>query len=257
MTYPEVPEELPPDEGLSAYEVAFAALVLAALNRWLAKVKTAVLGGFERFRTAPSPGSIGATVPFWTSEVSAFMPYLESIAKLGWKQGGSDLHSTLPWTRTNQFVNERLNVSRNLLVRISDEVYRDILTALNGAVAAGGGVQEQETAVRKVLDGTGSENWPARARTVAVTEVNRAYGYGVVAHGLTVQQVDQTPILKVWDAKDDSRTRRAHEDADGQIRPVSQPFIVDFEPLMAPGDPSGRASNVINCRCKPRLRRIA
>jgi hypothetical protein len=31
--------------------------------------------------------------------------------------------------------------------------------------------------------------------------------------------------------------------------PIDEPFIVSGEELMYPGDPSGSAGNVINCRC--------
>lgn len=58
-------------------------------------------------------------------------------------------------------------------------------------------------------------------------------------------------MLKEWRATDDSRTRDAHLEADGQRVPVDEPFIVDGEELMFPGDYSLGASpgNTINCRC--------
>jgi hypothetical protein len=255
VTYPQVSEEPPAEPSLTAYEVAFAAAVLAALTAWLASVVTAVLAGFVRFGIAPNLAALWSTVPSWTRAVDALMPDLAAIARLGWNQANGDLGTSDPFSPGNTFVQEQLAKTRNLLVRIADEVYRDIGNALNKAVAEGKDVAGQAAAVRSVLDGTGSENWPARARTIAVTEVNRAWGYGVIAHGLTVQQRLQIPILKVWDSRDDTRVRLAHEAADGQVRPVSQPFIVGGEALMSPGDPTGSPSNVINCRCKPRLRR--
>lgn len=255
MTYPDVQEEPAAQPSLSPYEVAFAAAVLAALTAWLASVVTAVLAGFVRFGIAPNIEALWSTIPQWTRSVDALMPDLAEIARLGWNQANRDLGTSDPFSPGNAFVQEQLAKTRNLLVRIGDEVYRDIGNALNKAVAEGKDVAGQAAAVRAVLDGTGSENWPARARTVAVTEVNRAFNFGVVAHGLSVTQRLQVPIFKRWDSKDDSRVRLAHEDADGQVRPVSQPFIVGGEALMAPGDPSGSPSNVINCRCRARLRR--
>ena len=58
-------------------------------------------------------------------------------------------------------------------------------------------------------------------------------------------------MLKEWVATSDDRTRPAHADADGQQVPIDEPFIVDGEKLMYPGDISMGASpsNVINCRC--------
>jgi hypothetical protein len=255
MTYPQVQEEPPAQPSLAAVEAAFAAAVLAALTAWLASVIAAVLAGFVRFGIAPNIEALWSTIPSWTDAVDNLMPDLADIARLGWEQGNRDLGTSDPFSPGNAFVQERLAKTRNMLVRIGDEVYRDIGNALNKVVAEGKDVAGQAAAVRSVLDGTGSENWPARARTIAVTEVNRAFNFGVIAHGLSVQQQLRIPVLKVWDSKDDSRVRVAHDRADGQVRPVSQPFIVGGFPLMTPGDPSAPASLVVNCRCKMRLRR--
>jgi hypothetical protein len=255
VTYPDVQEEPPAGPSLTAVEAAFAATVLAALTAWLASVAAAVLAGFVRFGIAPNIEALWSVLPSWTEVVDNLMPDLAEIARLGWDQGNRDLGTSNPFSPGNPFVQEQLARTRNMLVRIGDEVYRDIGNALNKAVAEGKDVAGQAEAVRSVLDGTGSENWPARARTIAVTEVNRAYNFGIIAHGLSVQQQLRIPILKAWDSRDDSRVRLAHEDADGQVRPVSQPFIVGGEALMAPGDPSGSPSNVIACRCRARLRR--
>ena len=59
-------------------------------------------------------------------------------------------------------------------------------------------------------------------------------------------------MVKEWVSVDDNRTREAHHHADGQVVPLDEPFIVDGEELMYPGDINGSASNVINCRCTMR-----
>lgn len=53
-------------------------------------------------------------------------------------------------------------------------------------------------------------------------------------------------IVKQWDAALDSRTRESHAIVDGEIRELDKPFS---NGLMFPGDPSGGAAEVINCRC--------
>jgi hypothetical protein len=57
--------------------------------------------------------------------------------------------------------------------------------------------------------------------------------------------------VKVWGTMGDDKVRPAHEDADGQEQPLDQPFIVDGEMLMYPGDTDlgASAGNVCNCRC--------
>lgn len=53
-------------------------------------------------------------------------------------------------------------------------------------------------------------------------------------------------VLKQWDATLDGRTRESHQAVDGQIREMKEPF---GNGLMYPGDPSGGAAEVVNCRC--------
>jgi len=54
-------------------------------------------------------------------------------------------------------------------------------------------------------------------------------------------------IVKVWSAALDSRTRDTHREVDGEIREVEEVFS---NGLLYPGDPSGRAEEVVNCRCR-------
>lgn len=53
-------------------------------------------------------------------------------------------------------------------------------------------------------------------------------------------------ILKQWDATLDGMTRESHRHVDGEIRELDEKFS---NGLMYPGDSSGGAAEVINCRC--------
>lgn len=53
-------------------------------------------------------------------------------------------------------------------------------------------------------------------------------------------------VLKQWDATLDGRTRESHAMVDGEIREMKESFS---NGLMYPGDPSGGAAEVVNCRC--------
>lgn len=254
---PQIPEEpAPPGAGLGAFEAAIAALVLSMYTVWLPAVAAAVLAAFDRFGAEPDPNAIWSTVPQWEEQVDRLMSALEQIARAGWMDANRQLGVDIPFDVNDSLLQDQLARTRNLMVRTPDEVYRRIIRELGDAVAAGEGVDQQAARVRHVLDITGTENWPARARTVAVTEVHRAYNMGGTAAALRVQQRESGPrLLKRWDSKDDSAVRPAHRLADGQVQFVSQPFVVAGEALMAPGDPSGSPWNVINCRCKQRFSR--
>lgn len=53
-------------------------------------------------------------------------------------------------------------------------------------------------------------------------------------------------IVRMWDAALDGRTRDSHRMVDGEIRELDEKFS---NGLMFPGDPSGGAAEVVNCRC--------
>ncbi len=83
------------------------------------------------------------------------------------------------------------------------------------------------------------------ARTETVSAANAGGHRGAIDSGLDMR--------KFWIASFDGRVREAHDTSQHPELldpiPMSQPFIVAGEALMFPGDPSGSAANVINCRC--------
>ena len=53
-------------------------------------------------------------------------------------------------------------------------------------------------------------------------------------------------VVKQWDSTLDDATRESHVAVDGEIRELDEKFS---NGLMFPGDPSGGAAEVVNCRC--------
>ena len=53
-------------------------------------------------------------------------------------------------------------------------------------------------------------------------------------------------VVKQWDSTLDGKTRPSHQQVDGEIRELDEKFS---NGLMFPGDPSGGAAEVVNCRC--------
>lgn len=155
---------------LTAAEAAVAAYVLAAYTRWLAEVVAKVLAGFLRFGVGPDPGAIWSTTPVWDRLIDGLIDRLMPIARAGWMQASRQLGLDLPFDPDDPILIDQLQRTRNLMVRTPDEVYRLVVRALGDSIAMGGTVADQAQAVRHVLDVTGTENWPSRARTVAVTE---------------------------------------------------------------------------------------
>jgi len=104
-------------------------------------------------------------------------------------------------------------------------------------------IQRARTDAQLRLDRDRSQ-WEVRARRIARTETTAAFNAGAesayVEVGLTA---------KIWVATPDDATRDTHLDAHGQCVGVGERFSVGSSLMMFPGDPSGPAEEVINCRC--------
>lgn len=129
-----------------------------------------------------------------------------------------------------------------------EDAERIINEAVAEGVAEGRGQTEIGAAIRSAIRERGGELSRGRSRMIARTEAHTAHQAGNQA-GAEELQNSGIPMLKEWIASDDPRTREPHREADGQRVGIHQPFIVDGEELMYPGDMNGRAANVINCRC--------
>lgn len=98
------------------------------------------------------------------------------------------------------------------------------------------------------------------AQSFQNTPFNQAYNNAMriartEGHRIQIQAADHAQhkakekgadILKQWDATMDGKTRPSHRRVDGEFRELDEPFS---NGLQYPGDPSGTAKEVVNCRC--------
>ena len=85
----------------------------------------------------------------------------------------------------------------------------------------------------------------ARTATTAAENAGREDGYRRAEEmGVDMQ--------RMWQAVLDGRTRHEHRVLDGQIRAVDEPFEVEGEKIMFPGDSSAPGYLIWNCRCRTR-----
>lgn len=95
-------------------------------------------------------------------------------------------------------------------------------------------------AIREFYRGRESGGAAQAGETTAVGAYNSARTDAQEQLGITQQE---------WLSARDNRVRPSHEEADGQIVDIGEPFQVGEEELMFPGDPDGSIEEVINCRC--------
>lgn len=218
--------------------------VSAALKRWLSKAKEAVMKPWNQFKTNPDPTGVYMVQQDWDSEVDTILTEIGKIALNAWSQA-----TDVPPVSRHAFVMSQLAQTRNFLVRIPDEVYNLVFAAIIDVVNGGGNTQAVADAVDNVLSWTGSENWPNRARVIAMTETTRAYGAGTLAAGMEQSRVTGKLLRKKWVTEQDRRVRPSHEAVDNETIPLASVFMVGGYPMLYPGDPFGPADEVVNCRC--------
>lgn len=102
-------------------------------------------------------------------------------------------------------------------------------------------LQESRNDLVKRIEQTYGNISEGRAKTIARTEV-----LGVTQKGTLEGYRQANMPVKIWVTVMDDRTRDSHAEMDGEEVPIDMPFS---NGLNFPGDQSGDASEVCNCRC--------
>lgn len=215
------------------------------LTRWLGRAREAVMAPWRRFRAPPNPAAIAATVPLWQAQVDRILKALTPTQIEGWAAA----HLPGEYDPKDPYIQANLALTYNLLVRIPDEVHAMVVSAILEGTNRGESTEQIAQRVDDILTFTGSENWTNRAQVIAQTETNRHFNGSQLAHALLHEKNGAQGMTKEWDTMMDGKERVEHRDANENVKPLSQPFIVGGEQLLFPGDPTGSPWNVINCRC--------
>ena len=128
------------------------------------------------------------------------------------------------------------------VVRIGGTTKRQILVAIAAGEAEGEGIAAIAKRIREKTSGSIGR---ARALVIARTEVHTASQ----AAAVEAQAALDLPAKREWITAQDLRARDSHRVADRQLREQNKPFDVGIAKLRYPGDPSGPAAEIINCRC--------
>jgi uncharacterized protein with gpF-like domain len=134
-----------------------------------------------------------------------------------------------------------LEMIRRRITSVTETTRQQIVNQIKIGQQAGEGVD----AIAKRITGNIPFISRQRGALIARTETHGAANYGADA----AARATRLDVRKEWVAAADERTRLSHAEADGQVVQIDQPFTVDGEMLMFPGDPEGSGGNIINCRC--------
>lgn len=141
-------------------------------------------------------------------------------------------------------------ISKSLYTKLGENVNqlkRTITAELSRGIVTGMSYSQVAQQIKLKMTGTYNTKGGAfgRALTIARTEGHRIQ----VQAGMNACNDAKSmgaDVLKQWDSTLDGLTRPSHRVADGEIRELDEEFS---NGLMFPGDPNGKAAEVINCRC--------
>ena len=220
--------------------------VWGALRGWLPRVAEAVLAPWRKHKAPPDPTAVHGQAGLWVTQVDGpILTALQLSVREGWDAAGFPV----PYVSTSSFILASLATTRNLLVRVPDEV-ADLVFAAIAEAGPAASQQQIAEAIDQVLSATGSERWPGRARVIARTETTRAFSAGMVAAARARVQATGSPLRKRWNARDDDRTRTSHHEVDGVTVPLEGVWWVGGVPMSRPGDELAPPDQVVNCRCR-------
>jgi uncharacterized protein YjiS (DUF1127 family) len=178
--------------------------------------------------------------------------------------GAPDNHETIMDShdaRMNNHIASRAIESAAIITQTTNkDVFQSISNAQSQATNQGRIFTQQELASQSRLELRRKNN--ARLNTIAITETQNPAETSkqnefslLIAHKAVIAGVAIASALvnkkKQWVTILDNVTREAHAEADSQIVDVNDPYIVNGQSLMLPGDMSLGATidNIINCRC--------
>ena len=142
---------------------------------------------------------------------------------------------------TNEAVQDFIGAKLDAIQDINDTTVNAVHRILSLGEENGDSIDTIANSIEEYFDAADK----GRAVTIARTEVIGSSNLG--ARAAYVQSDVVTDVE--WVTQIDGRERESHNTADGQTVAIDKHFTVSGEKLWVPGDPSGSAGNVINCRC--------
>lgn len=238
-------------EGLARNGLA-AAVKAVTLN---AELVTAATGPVPTISTTASgvtaslaPVELTAATNSWSAYVDAVLyPFLLETYMASAQQTYQFVNGTLH-VATPEVIpltaEDYLRAAVNRLKNVGALLWSSIRESLVQGYEAGETTHQLAARIRDVAKDISETRAITIARTEVISAANAASQAQVELGGFS-----DSECRKQWLATEDERTRATHRLADGQNVGLSESFFVGGEYLQFPGAPTGRADNVINCRC--------
>jgi len=140
-------------------------------------------------------------------------------------------------------IQQETKLSENLYTAMGHDI-KDLQKKISGEISRGLSSGQMYSEITRNID-----SWARipknNAVRIARTEAHRIQTKASM-NACNKAKEKGADVVKQWDASLDKHTRDSHARVDGEIRELDEKFS---NGLMYPGDPSGAAAEVINCRC--------
>lgn len=231
---------------LDELEAGFREDVQAGLTLTASEFADAVAASTELVAAA---FSVSRIKDMWSRRVPGLVRRLRSLAGSSAHETAGELNEPLPSAEElDKQLAPYLEATTLLLDAVGDRLATDATQALAAGVSAGDSLSELKARMVAAFNDAGAQLGPVRAERIAQTESTRAWNAGALAAAQMLTGPDR-PLVKQWLTRNDERVRRAHQDANGQIQLLDDPFDVGGTPMMYPGDPAAPADLTVQCRC--------
>lgn len=175
--------------------------------------------------------------------------FFQKASELGIRQAltesgvtGEDLAAAVPPVKASSLLKASQAISTERVAAVNQVTQRKIAATLRSGLDQGEPLQQLTDRISDVLG-------ESRARALRIARTQTAGALNTGRHAAMVAAGNDG---KGWITSGDDHVRQAHRQAGldyAAAIPIEQPFIVGGERLMYPGDPSGSAANIVNCRC--------
>ncbi|MFC9604554.1 phage minor head protein [Streptomyces niveus] len=245
------------DAQLDQAERDFTEAVSAALTETADEFADAVLAATE---LVAARFSVGRIARMWGNRTRGLVRRLLGTAETAATAAAEDIGEALPdgWDdlpgrydddTLPEGLGQYVETTEHLLRAVGDRLAEAARAELAAGVDAGEDIDQLRARLRAAFTREGAHLGPVRERRIARTEASRAWNTSTLAAAQAASGPDR-PVVKQWVTRHDRKVRTAHDQADGQIRLLAEPFTVGGVAMQTPGDPSAPAGLVINCRCR-------
>lgn len=257
------------DDQLAQAEDDITAAVAEALEATADEFADAVMDATE---LVAARFSVGRITRMWGNRTRGLVRRLLGTAETAAQAAAEDVDAELPpgWDDLPgryeeglllpDSIGQYVQATEHLLRAVGDRLGEAARRELAAGVDAGEDIEQLRARLRAAFSREGSQLGPVREERTARTEASRAWNTATLAAARAVTGPGR-PMVKQWITRHDKRVRTAHDQVDGQVKLLAEPFTVAGVPMDAPGDPTAPARLVVNCRCRlavaPELRAAA